>query len=434
MSAHLVQPPRLARGRIRLRVRHRFDFGQHLESTRRIAETHRQSSLSHRSPQGFGLPYQVERGASVVEATAIQEILCTLQGIAGKCHGASIRGKDPINVPNRCHGFGGNRANGAPELARPTAGVFHDAIDHGVGERRDRAAHEILSRTLVDWRHMEHRRRLTERNAADTDDSRSLGASGSDPLDARFEERIGVVDEDGEPFGCVSGELCLDRARRIGGGVVDPRDLLALDSERPCCAAEERAASRTGRTIDAQERAGLEGCDRFAELGRGLVDADHRPERRAGRQRLGCWQARRMTKRARELVRRGIAGARFVIGRPIRHGFEASPGRFRERAGRFDELGEGNTQRIHFGAHREGTARHELGCCVPGREPFSLSSLLTPGSREPEIDQRRATAWFDDDVRGLDVPVEEPGSMNERELLRGASERIEGARRGSFLD
>ena len=184
----------------------------------------------------------------------------------------------------------------------------------------------------------------------------------------------------------------------------------------------------SARPLERDAAAGGHRPHPLEQRARRRVQAEHGPRRRlarrAGRQPRGAPQ------RARQLVDARPAGAHLRLARPRGDAFERQatiPGELvAPPSQRFDQR---RAERVHLGAHGQRLPLEQLGRGVLRRQPLRRGPALVPGRGEPEIDERAAAVGADDHVRGLEVAVQEPRAVHDRELVAGGGDRLEPRRR-----
>ncbi len=247
----------------------------------------------------------------------------------------------------------------------------------------------------------------------------------------RFVERVGVVDDNRELRDRVAPRRQLElhrfvrrhaRARRF-----DRRDRAPFDAERPCDPACERRPPRARGPFDGERFARPERARRGREPFGGRFEADDGPRRIRARLRdAGRREPRRLPQRARELVDARVTIVRRVVGRARGDLCERDPlAVVHLPTAPREPFAERRAERVHLGAHRDRLPREQLRRGVFRREPLRARPSVAPRSGEPEIDERAAPPFADDDVRRLEIAVKQARAMDRRQLIARARQRLE---------
>ncbi len=426
VGARHVERPRLALRRITALLYQRFRAAQTIQRPLGFPEAELEARFGDGALDRIRVAGIGEGGARVVEATAIEMLDGALERAA---RGLGRRAAEQaLDVALRRHGLGRDQTNQPAELAGTRARYLDDARLQVPGERGNRVAHEIDGGARLERRHGEHAR---ARSPAHEHEPHAVLARAEHARPARVVEGVGVVDQQRDPGKRRLGdELGFDRRRRVAQRLVDPAQRCALDAQGPRDAPQQRAAPGARRPFDRQRLAGAERFHLVEQHAGRHVDVDDRPERGVLQRLVAASEARGAPERARELVGGREARRGILLGGPRRDGLELAQHRTREPyPAALDDVRQRDAEGVHLRAHRERLALEQLRRGVLRREALRRRSRLAPGRREPEIDERRAAAGLDDDVGGLDVAVEQPCTVQHRQLFGRARQRVAHPRR-----
>ena len=429
-----IQAPGCAQRPCRLRASRRSSTAkQLLERLRSVTQPHREARAGHDHGEPVRVRDRVERDACVVVASLVQEVLRAQERIAR--HFGAISGvarEHALEVCRRRDGFAarwrapraGARRGDAPQASTMRWSIDAEsdgtarctrvlaAVSSSGGTLKTAASAPNVASPTATTRAPASRARCTRaRQSASRSSASSTSTMRPSLACAASSASTASQDWRRDPSIQATGMPCTLRATTPLG---------ASSAVRP----------EPGRPDDAQHLA-TAAASRWLR-GAGSPSCRCRPRARPPRRspgRLQSRQTRGVAQRARELVRGRVAVARLVAGRSLGNFRQARVLVRAEALGELDALRERDTERVDLRAHGERLALEQLGRGVARGQPLGLGARVLPRRGEPEIDQRRATAALDDDVRGLDVTVEQTRTVQQRELLGGARQRVEHATR-----